>query len=372
MLSPILQRGRLPIGLVPIDEEMEIHIGNEILRVAPGTLAVMPMNLQWEIPLERNVRIVAVTISESALQSRRAGWLPVATPRQYPSDGLAAIFIKSLVAAASEIERLSVVEWQSLEQVIADLFQTMVVEADDGDAAPTPSVAALFNRVTLTIERHLHDPELTAGRIARLEGISERYLQKLFEQNGESFSHYLRERRLQRARTALVAPGDIRTPVADVAYNCGFGDAANFNRLFKERFGLPPGAFRNRHADKLAESASAEQRGWPVKALAHKKHQQRVAVNDAASADINDPSRQSNPATHHHLAVSAANVHWGYFSRALKPVLEIRSGDTVEVETLTQHASDDPALMIQETRPPKTSSSGVKTERLSIDAAPVP
>ena len=40
-------------------------------------------------------------------------------------------------------------------------------------------------------------------------------------------------------------------------------------------------------------------------------------------------------------------MHWGYFSRSLRPVLEIRSGDSVEIETLTQHASDDPDLMIR-------------------------
>lgn len=49
---------------------------------------------------------------------------------------------------------------------------------------------------------------------------------------------------------------------------------------------------------------------------------------------------------HHHLPVHAAHVHWGFFSHALKPIIEVASGDTVTVETLTQHASDDPARMI--------------------------
>ena len=39
-------------------------------------------------------------------------------------------------------------------------------------------------------------------------------------------------------------------------------------------------------------------------------------------------------------------MHWGYFSRALAPQTEIRSGDTITIETLTQHASDDPERMI--------------------------
>ena len=50
---------------------------------------------------------------------------------------------------------------------------------------------------------------------------------------------------------------------------------------------------------------------------------------------------------HHHLSVDADQVHWGYFSRSLKPLIEIASGDTITVETLTQHASDDPERMIE-------------------------
>ena len=39
-------------------------------------------------------------------------------------------------------------------------------------------------------------------------------------------------------------------------------------------------------------------------------------------------------------------MHWGYFSRSLPPQIEIASGDTITIETLTQHASDDPERMI--------------------------
>ena len=50
---------------------------------------------------------------------------------------------------------------------------------------------------------------------------------------------------------------------------------------------------------------------------------------------------------HHYLAVEASRVHWGYFSRSLPPQTEINSGETITIETLTQHASDDPERMIK-------------------------
>ena len=41
------------------------------------------------------------------------------------------------------------------------------------------------------------------------------------------------------------------------------------------------------------------------------------------------------------LPLSAANVHWGFFSKTLEPVLTIDSGAEVIVEMATHHACDD-------------------------------
>lgn len=49
---------------------------------------------------------------------------------------------------------------------------------------------------------------------------------------------------------------------------------------------------------------------------------------------------------HHHLPANADTVHWGYFSKKLKPQVEIESGDYVTIETLTHHANDDAERMV--------------------------
>ncbi|MBS7539606.1 acetamidase/formamidase family protein [Ancylobacter lacus] len=50
--------------------------------------------------------------------------------------------------------------------------------------------------------------------------------------------------------------------------------------------------------------------------------------------------------TKHHLPATPSTVHWGYFSKTLEPVLTIKSGDSVTVETITHHANDDYDRMI--------------------------
>jgi acetamidase/formamidase len=63
-------------------------------------------------------------------------------------------------------------------------------------------------------------------------------------------------------------------------------------------------------------------------------------------AEQEAPAGAIREVKHYVVPATAATVHWGYFSRALKPVLSVGSGDFVTIETLTHHAYDDHARMI--------------------------
>src|ERR1700741_824971 len=63
----------------------------------------------------------------------------------------------------------------------------------------------------------------------------------------------------------------------------------------------------------------------------------------AAAAEKNQPAKRS----YHNLPANADTVHWGYFSKKLKPQVEIDSGDYITIEALTHHANDDAELMVK-------------------------
>ena len=50
----------------------------------------------------------------------------------------------------------------------------------------------------------------------------------------------------------------------------------------------------------------------------------------------------------HVLRATPRNCFWGFFDRALPPVLTVRSGDIVHVETLTHQAGDAPDLLMDD------------------------
>jgi acetamidase/formamidase len=49
---------------------------------------------------------------------------------------------------------------------------------------------------------------------------------------------------------------------------------------------------------------------------------------------MDNPAGAVGRADHYVVPATAETVHWGYFSRSLKPVVSIGSGDFVTIETL--------------------------------------
>jgi acetamidase/formamidase len=73
-----------------------------------------------------------------------------------------------------------------------------------------------------------------------------------------------------------------------------------------------------------------------------------ITSNAAAQSDAPMPAkgRGSDKARHYYVPATDKTVHWGYFSKTLKPLVELESGDFATIETLTHHANDDASLMI--------------------------
>lgn len=82
--------------------------------------------------------------------------------------------------------------------------------------------------------------ELVAGR----HGISSRYIRKLFEEDGTSFTVFLLTARLARMRRMLQDPRYIHLTIAQLAHGNGFNDISYFNRAFRRQFGATPSDLR--------------------------------------------------------------------------------------------------------------------------------
>src|SRR6266852_5772165 len=350
VFSPLPRRADLPILLLPTEDGAVLKSNGSQQGVAAGRIILLPRQGDWQVAFHRNIRAIVMSVTVESFGGRRISLPEYRDAGIVPSGGLADVLRGTLEATSEALETLSPEAWNTIRLSLAEMLLTLARQKSRSatEMVGIGAQPALLDRIYEAIERKLGDPDITPARVAQIEGISERYLQKLFEGTGDNFTHYLRERRLQHCWADLANPAEAHRSVSDIAFGCGFSDAAHFSRSFRDRFGMSPRAFRQQQAERVSGlGVKTGQRGWPQDAVAQLRAHRPAPVIAAAELKLVDcaVSRGGKPA-HHFLTVDAARVHWGFFSRALKPLIEVVSGDTVTVETLTQHASDDPELMI--------------------------
>jgi AraC-like DNA-binding protein len=128
---------------------------------------------------------------------------------------------------------------------IHDLVALAVGEcAPLGESSASAVVAARHSAVLDHIATHFQDPGLNLEMVARRQGISPRYVQRLMTSSGSSFTERVNELRLQRAFELLTEPHTGTQRISDIALEVGFSDVSHFNRLFRARFGNSPRGVR--------------------------------------------------------------------------------------------------------------------------------
>jgi AraC-like DNA-binding protein len=104
--------------------------------------------------------------------------------------------------------------------------------------------AARLRAAKSDIMANLSRQDLSVDMVAFNQGVTGRYIRKLFESEGTSFSDFVLAQRLIRAHRML---GDLkvaRTSISAIALAVGFGDISYFNRTFRRHFGATPSEVR--------------------------------------------------------------------------------------------------------------------------------
>jgi AraC-like DNA-binding protein len=111
-------------------------------------------------------------------------------------------------------------------------------------AAGRGARAARMHAIKADIGERLGDQGLSVGSVARRQRVTPRYVQRLFEADGTTFSEFVRDRRLENAHRCLTDPRRRAESVTTIALECGFADLSYFVRAFRRRFGATPSDVR--------------------------------------------------------------------------------------------------------------------------------
>lgn len=102
----------------------------------------------------------------------------------------------------------------------------------------------LLRSLIKTVRRRLReDEEVTVEAVTRELGYTRQYISGRFHRmTGRLLSHFLKEKRLEKAARLLKA-GNLR--VSQIARRCGFDSENYFRQQFRHRYGMSPRQFRS-------------------------------------------------------------------------------------------------------------------------------
>lgn len=99
----------------------------------------------------------------------------------------------------------------------------------------------IAQRMVAYVHEHFHHP-MSLSQVASAIGMNASYLSDLFSrQLGMTFSHYLLEVRMAKARQLLLSP---HRRIGEVACAVGYASADQFRHAFKAHAGVPPSEWR--------------------------------------------------------------------------------------------------------------------------------
>jgi AraC-like DNA-binding protein len=223
-----------------------VHAGREAtLTAGDGLLLSCTDPLHFSVPLGGLTS--GVRLSRPMLQALAPG-LNDAYNRVIPgnSDALNLLFsyLKVLenqeAVATPELQRILVTHVYDLAALALGASRSTAELAKERGLR-----AARLRGIKEDIAARLTEPNLSLDSLALRHRVSPRYVQKLFETEGISFSDYVRAERLARTYRMLQDPRFSHMSISTIAYECGFGDITAFNRAFRRQYDASPSDVRH-------------------------------------------------------------------------------------------------------------------------------
>jgi len=122
---------------------------------------------------------------------------------------------------------------------------TLGATREAADAAKTRGArAARLQAIRSDVIDNLAREDLTVAALAARHRLPVRYVQRLFEEQGVTFTEFLLGERLAHAYRLLTNSRFANLKISAVAIDAGFGNISYFNQSFRRRYGVSPSDMR--------------------------------------------------------------------------------------------------------------------------------
>jgi AraC-like DNA-binding protein len=160
-------------------------------------------------------------------------------PERLRSHRLYSVLCAACASLGSGLEQAGDLERNMLMSVVECLL-SLIARQQRPEAADDWR-REMFVVIGLEMDRRIGDAGFDLDRLARCTGLSHRYVQRVMERHGTTFSTLLREKRMEYARNRLTSS---RCKIDEIVAESGYSELSAFYRAFKRQYGYAPGAVR--------------------------------------------------------------------------------------------------------------------------------
>jgi len=211
----------------------------------PDDLALFDSVRPYVARLETGFHHFVLKVPREALRRRLGALETLTATRICGTRGigrLASAFIRGLPGELDALDK-------NVAPRVADTCLDLVAAALVGAASLTRAGASSTKMVRLVrakdfIAANIHRCDLSPRDVAVALGISPRYLNDLFADEGVSAGRYIWMLRLDRCRTALADAAQAHRTISEIAFAWGFNDMSHFSRFFREQTGMSARQYR--------------------------------------------------------------------------------------------------------------------------------
>ena len=241
-------RQTVTFQLIESGQEL-FEINGDRFKLSPGDILIWNDTQPMRFEVISRLHKISVTVPLSRMRS----WIPnnkwQSLLSYHPDGSIVANMLSSLIRAMRP--EFLAGRIQNGDAITEALLGTLVSVINESHIPASNDVREVYLLKTRDyVLRHLNDPSLTPGSIAKANNISLRYLHQLFEECDESVQQHIISMRLKKARKDLANPLMKHRSITDIAYSWGFHCSAHFARRFRASYGCTPTQYRQRELQK--------------------------------------------------------------------------------------------------------------------------
>jgi AraC-like DNA-binding protein len=206
--------------------------------LAPGDFALYDSTRPYTLTFDGTFQQIVLMLPGPTLRTALRDTERLTATRVSGASGAGHLMINMIGTLVADIGTLAPESATAVADSVSQILIAGLSALPAARRAPVSQLTAYHReQIKALVRERLRDPEFGVAEIAARLRLSPSTLHRVWGGEACSLSDWIWSQRLDAARRELCDPALAARSISEIAYGCGFNDAAHFSRAFRARHG---------------------------------------------------------------------------------------------------------------------------------------